>query len=188
MRLNYKSMAATLAVLTLANPGSSIAQTATPVVVQQGAKVAIPQPETLVILIRTTLIALNQANQTGNYAVFHALAAPGFQAAATADQLIQSFAPLRAANLDLSPVAVVTPELNQAPVFTKEGLLRLTGRFPTKPVQINFDLAFQPNAGRWLMTGLAVEPVQLVAEKAAEPPKSPVKTTPVAPSDKKKTP
>ena len=174
--------------MALAYPVSSKAQTATPAVVQQGAKVAIPQPETLVILIRTTLIALNQANQTGNYAVFHALAAPGFQSSATADQLNQSFAPLRAANLDLSPVAVVTPELNQAPVFTKEGMLRLTGRFPTKPVQINFDLAFEPSAGRWLMMGLAVDPVQLVAEQPAEQPKSPVKTTTPAAADKKKAP
>ena len=188
MHLNTKSLAAIFAFLALAFPISSIAQTATPAAVQQGEKVAIPQPEALVLLIRTTLIALNQANQTGNYTVLHALAAPGFQASASADQLIQSFAPLRAANLDLSPVAVVTPELNQAPVFTKEGLLRLTGRFPTKPVQINFDLAFQPIAGRWLMTGIAIDPVQLVAEKSAEPPKSLVKTTTAAAPDKKKAP
>ena len=33
----------------------------------------------MLILVRTTLLALDQANKTGNYTVLRDLAAPGFQ-------------------------------------------------------------------------------------------------------------
>ena len=42
-------------------------------------KVAIPSGPKLRMLIYTTLIALNQANLTGNYSVVRDLAAPGFR-------------------------------------------------------------------------------------------------------------
>ena len=36
------------------------------------------------------------------------------------------------------------------------GLLRLSGFFPSRPEQVNFDLAFQPVGGRWLLFGIAI--------------------------------
>ncbi len=185
MRSHPKQKIAALVALAIAltTPGLTQAQTSA---APSGIAAPVPQPETLVILIRTTLIALNQANQTGNYAIFHGLATAGFQASSTADKLNQSFAPLRSANLDLSPIAVVTPELTQAPAFTKDGVLRLTGRFPTLPVQINFDMAFQQIAGRWLIAGLAVDPVQVTAAAPAEIAKPVGRTANQIPPDKKK--
>jgi hypothetical protein len=38
----------------------------------------------VLILIRTTLVAVQQANQTGNYAVLYGISAPAFQAANSA--------------------------------------------------------------------------------------------------------
>ena len=42
------------------------------------------------------------------------------------------------------------------PAFMDNGLLRLSGFFPSAPEQVNFDLAFQQVAGRWLLFGIAV--------------------------------
>src|SRR5262245_48686413 len=53
---------------------------------------AVPDANKLVILIQNAIIAANQANQTGNYAVLHALAAPGFQSANSPQQLAEIFA------------------------------------------------------------------------------------------------
>jgi hypothetical protein len=61
------------------------------------------------ILIRSTLIALDHANRTGNYTVLRDLGAPGFQTANTAARLSEIFANLRAQNADLSGVAVIEP-------------------------------------------------------------------------------
>src|SRR3954468_15777593 len=56
----------------------------------------------VLILIRSTLLALDHANRTGNYTVLRDLGAPGFQAGNTAARLSEIFASLRSQNLDLS--------------------------------------------------------------------------------------
>jgi hypothetical protein len=47
----------------------------------QPAKPGVPDDLKLIILIRTALIALNQANLTGNYSVLRDIATPSFQQA-----------------------------------------------------------------------------------------------------------
>jgi hypothetical protein len=61
----------------------------------QPAKPSVPDDLKLIILIRTSLIALNHANLTGNYSVLRHVAAPGFQQANNAAQLAQIFSDLR---------------------------------------------------------------------------------------------
>jgi hypothetical protein len=61
----------------------------------QPAKPSVPDDLKLIILIRTSLIALNRANLTGNYSVLRDMAAPGFQQANNAAQLAQIFSDLR---------------------------------------------------------------------------------------------
>ena len=70
---------------------------------------AAPQPAQIdrngvLILIRSTVLELDQANKTGNYTVLRDLGAPGFQAN-TAARLVEIFASQRRDNLDLSGVA-----------------------------------------------------------------------------------
>lgn len=129
---------------------------------------AIPEPVGLVVLIRNTLIALNQANQTGNYSVLRDIAAPAFQTANSQAQLAVAFTSLRDQKLDISSVAAVTPELSEPPATDQNGVLRLVGIFPTEPMRINFQLAFQPVGGVWRPIGLAI------GTSPAEPAKAPV--------------
>lgn len=132
---------------------------------------AIPQPEVLLVLIRTTLVALNQAVYTGNFTVLRDLGAPAFQAANSPAQLGVIFADLRNRNIDLSPVVVVTPEVSEPPQITPEHMLRLVGYFPTNPLQIQFQMLFQPVNGQWRLFGMAVNtavpPAAPPAAKAA---------------------
>jgi hypothetical protein len=53
----------------------------------------VPTDDVLLILIRSSLIALNQANVTGNYSVLRDIGAPDFKQANGADRLAQIFAP-----------------------------------------------------------------------------------------------
>ena len=112
------------------------------------------------ILIRTTLIALNHANLSGNYSVLRDLAAPGFQQANNPARLAEIFSSLRQRNLDLGPIAVVEPKLSRQPFIDDQGMLYLIGFFPTRPEQVNFELAFQSVAGQWRLFGISVNTAQ----------------------------
>ena len=123
----------------------------------QAANAGVPSNLTLLILIRSALTALNQADLTGNYSVLRDLAAPGFQQASDPAKLAQVFADLRNRKIDLGPITVVPPKLTQPAFITDQGLLRITGFFPTKPEQVNFDLLFQQVNGQWRLFGISVK-------------------------------
>ena len=116
----------------------------------------VPSDDKLLILINSTIIALNQANATGNYTVLRDMAAPAFKRVNSPERLAQVFANLRNRNLDLSPVVLFQPKLLRKPAISDRGMLRITGFFPTAPERVNFDLVFQPVRGRWRLFGIAV--------------------------------
>nr|WP_249165353.1 hypothetical protein [Bradyrhizobium sp. AUGA SZCCT0431] len=126
----------------------------------------------VLILIRSTLLALDQANKTGNYTVLRDIGAPGFQSNSAA-RLGEIFAKLRNDNLDLSGVAVIDPQLNLLPQIEANGLLHMAGFFPSVPSQVNFDLSFAPVNGQWRLFGISVG-VGSSAPAAPEPPSPPV--------------
>jgi hypothetical protein len=109
----------------------------------------------VIMLVRSTLLALDQANKTGNYTVLRDLGAPGFQSN-TAARLAEIFAKLRNDNLDLAGVAVIDPQLSLLPQIEGNGLMHMTGFFPSAPAQVNFDLSFAPVNGQWRLFGISV--------------------------------
>lgn len=121
------------------------------------AATTLPSPYKLNLLIRTTLIALNQANATGNYSVLRDLSAPGFQKANNPARLAEIFSEIRGRNLDLSAILFFEPKLVRQPVIQPNGHLRLSGYFETRPEQVSFDLAFERGVNDWLLFGIAVE-------------------------------
>jgi hypothetical protein len=127
--------------------------------------------EQALYLIRSTLLALNDANRTGNYTVLRDLASPDFQARNSAADLSENFSDLRRRHFDLFSVALAAPQLSAAPALDNNGMLRLTGIFPTRPSQINFDLLFQNTGGQWRLFGISVATPQVAAQPQAEPPK-----------------
>ncbi len=122
----------------------------------------------VLILIRETLLALDQANKTGNYTVLRDLGAPDFQANSAA-QLAEIFAQQRRDNIDLSGVAVIDPQLTLLPQIEANGMMRMAGFFPSVPTQVNFELLYAPVGGRWRLFGLSVSFGQ-AAPAAPQPP------------------
>jgi hypothetical protein len=117
---------------------------------------ALPDDFKLVMLIKTTIIAVNQANLTGNYSVLRDLGTPAFQLSNNPSKLSDIFASLRQRNLDLSPILYFDPKLLKEPQLQENGVLRMTGFLPTAPEQINFDLAFEMFDGHWRLDGIAL--------------------------------
>ncbi len=131
--------------------------------------------EQALYLIRSTLLTLNDANRSGNYSVLRDLAAPDFQAKNTAADLALGFTDLRRRNFDLFSVALAAPQLSTPPYLDPNKMLRLTGFFPTRPLQINFDLTFQNVGNQWRPFGISVATPQAPPETAAAPAPAPAK-------------
>ena len=122
-------------------------------------QVVMPDAEKIVLLLRTSLITLNDALQTGNFTVLRDTGAPGFRDANTAARLSQSFSDLASKGVDLSNVSIIAPQLTEPPGLDQaKGMLRLKGYFPGQPVQINFEMLYQAVDGHWRLFGLSVQP------------------------------
>jgi hypothetical protein len=156
----------------------------------QNAASVTPQPAQIdrngvLILIRSTILALDHANKTGNYTVLRDLGAPGFQAN-NAARLAEIFATQRRDNLDLSGVAVIDPQLTVLPQIEANGMMRMAGFFPSVPQQVNFEMLFAPVSGQWRLFGLSVNIGQSgpaapqASSAAAAPPPAPATTPPPA--------
>ncbi len=148
-------------VATLIATGAT-AQTAAPA---EGAAAAPAQPPgppaeiggaEISILIRTTLIALHDANITGNYTVLRDLGASVLQVNNTAADLAAQFAEFRKQRVNLAPTVLFDPVLDQKPELTTDGVLRLVGHVATKPQEVIFDLTFGYEAGAWRLAVIKV--------------------------------
>ena len=126
-----------------------------------------PDAGKIVLLLRNTLITLNDAIQTGNFTVLRDRAAPSFRDINSASRLSQAFADLASRNVDLSWVAVISPQLTEQPSLDeKAGMLRLKGYFPMPGLQVHFDALYQVIGGRWRLFGLSVDPISVVTVTA----------------------
>ena len=174
-------MAATIAAIIFSTAG--LAQQ------QQAPKPAQIDRNGVLMLVRSSLLALDHANKTGNYTVLRDIGAPAFQAN-TAARLAEIFAKLRNDKIDLAGVAVIDPQLSLLPQIEANGMMRMAGFFPSVPSQVNFELLFAPVEGQWRLFGISVSigqsaPVAPPAPEAAKqqpsstqprqplPPKSP---------------
>jgi hypothetical protein len=156
----------------------------------------------VLMLVRSTLLALDHANKTGNYTVLRDLGAPGFQSNTSA-RLAEIFAKQRNDNLDLAGVAVIEPQLSLLPQIEANGMMHMVGFFPSAPSQVNFDLTFAPVNGQWRLFGISVglgsaspaapqppvadakqtpPPARATEAKSSAPPKAPAKPPTGAPS------
>jgi hypothetical protein len=140
----------------------------------QRQQVVMPDAEKIVLLLRNTLIGLNDALQTGNFTTFRERSAPGFQSANSPERLVQAFNDLASRRIDLSTVSVTTPQLTANPTLDKvQGMLRLQGYFPLQPTPIAFEVLYQSVDGRWRLFGLSVQPAAPPPQAATRMPSPP---------------
>ncbi|WP_292859530.1 hypothetical protein [Mesorhizobium sp.] len=136
---------------------------------QKAARAADLDRNGVLILTRSTLLALDHANKTGNYTVLRDLGSPSFQANSAA-RLGDIFASQRNQDLDFSAVAVLEPQLTLLPQIEPSGMLHMAGFFPSAPLQINFELLFEPVDRKWKIFGVSVK----LKPSSPEAPETPV--------------
>ncbi len=135
--------------------GQTVAQ---PLAQLPASSVPVPDQQQLHKLVWSSMLAVDQANQSGNYSVLRDMAAQAFQASNTAAGLAQAFATLRDQRLDLANSLLVQPQFLETPALVKPDVLRVRGVFQTRPDGVYFDLHFQWEQGRWKIVGLDIQP------------------------------
>ena len=113
----------------------------------------------LAALIKSTIMALQHANQTGNYSVLRDLGTPVFRERFDLAQLTAIFSNLRSRSVNLSPVLFLAPNLTKQPELTEGNQLRIVGDFPTQPLKIQYEMLFLQIDGVWRIDGMAIDAV-----------------------------
>jgi hypothetical protein len=124
----------------------------------------LPSAQYQEILIKTSLLTLNDANLTGNYAVLHAKLAKPFREQFTPEQLKQAFKTFADQKVDWGLIATKPPTATSDAKIDSRGALQLRGYFDTKPSRLTYELDFLPSEGEWKPLKLNVD-VKPPAEK-----------------------
>jgi hypothetical protein len=108
-------------------------------------------------LMKSTIMAVQHANQTGNYSVLRDLGTPAFRESFDQARLTSIFAPIRALGADLGTLVLsMPPSPGGVPEFGANRL-RLSGEFMARSLRIRYDLTFVPIGGRWRIAGLGID-------------------------------
>jgi hypothetical protein len=144
---------------------------------------SLPGTDNILILIRTSLLTLNDAIQTGNFTVLRDRVAPSVRDQNPAHQLYRVFARLIEQKVDLRGTAILTPEMTDVPAIDDNGRLNLKGVFRAPDsTGLSFHLLFESVRGQWLLYGASVDTVPATANVAgATPPAGARATAPTPP-------
>lgn len=122
----------------------------------QGSAAEIPDQFGTAQLVWSTLIALDNANRTGNYSVLRDLGGSSFREANDPARLAEIFRDLRQQNLGLGQTVLLVPIYDGPPARDENGRIRIVGNFATRPVGIRFDLEFEFWNGAWTIYNIGV--------------------------------
>ncbi|MCX5512167.1 hypothetical protein C3941_08855 [Kaistia algarum] len=122
------------------------------------------------ILLRSTLIAINQANATGEYKVLGALIAPDVAQKLSVASLEAIFRPWRDKRRDIGFAVIAEPAFQTAAVQPSSGELWLVGTVPTPGFELEFDFAFRKVSDRWLLARFSIADGTLTISSAVPPP------------------
>ena len=157
MRLGRHLAAAVLTASLLAGAAQAQPRAAAPAAAP--ARANTPSPVAILAMVRSTLLAIDHGNRTGNYTVVRDLAGPQFRDANSAAKLSQIFGPVVMQGADLLAVAVTEPVYNAPPRVNEQGMLHVSGVFRMQPRSVSFEILFEPVGGQWRLFAVGLLPV-----------------------------
>jgi len=116
----------------------------------------VPEPFAQEILIKGILMSFNDANITGNYAVFHARLAKPFRDEFSAERLAEVFKAFRDQKINFAIIATKQPIASEPP-RVDNGVLKLYGYFDTAPSRVNYFLEFIGSEEEWKASRIEVQ-------------------------------
>jgi len=116
----------------------------------------VPEPLEQEVLIKGILMSFNDANITGNYAVFHARLAKPFRDQYSAERLAEVFKAFRDQKINFAIITTKPPVASEPP-RVEGGVLKLYGYFDTAPSRLNYTLEFMGSEGVWKASRVEVQ-------------------------------
>jgi hypothetical protein len=121
-----------------------------------GATDRMPSPTAQEILIKTSLLTLNDAILSGNFAVLHTKLAKPFREQFDPDRLKQAFKSFADQKVDMAAISAAPPVATEDAQIDDRGALLLRGRFDVDRSRLVYELDFLPSEGEWKPIGLHV--------------------------------
>jgi hypothetical protein len=116
---------------------------------------ALPTPKIEEVMVKTSLLTLNDANLTGNYNVLYAKMARPFRERFSSDTLKQAFKSFAGHHIDaIAGMAIVSTE---NPEIDARGQLLLRGYFDTTPSRLTYELDFAMSEDEWKLVAIDVK-------------------------------
>lgn len=116
----------------------------------------IPDEAAMRRLTRETLLKFNAAVQEKSFAGFHGEVSKAWQKQVSAGDLQRAFQAFINTEVDIGGIRDVEPVFNRPPRITSDGLLLVTGLFPTTPHYVVFTLRFTYELPAWKLFGIDV--------------------------------
>jgi hypothetical protein len=117
----------------------------------------VPGAEHQEALVKASLLSFNDANVTGNYAVFHAKLSKPFRDQFPPEKLAEIFKEFRDKRIDFDIIVAKKPIITEEPKISGNGVLSIKGYFDTTPTRVNYDLAFVRSEGEWKLIKVDVD-------------------------------
>jgi hypothetical protein len=114
-----------------------------------GAADTVPSPAMQEILIKTSILTLNDAIVTGNFTVLHAKVAKPFREEFGPDHMKKAFASFAEQNIDMSAISAAMPVATEPAQIDDRGVLLLRGHFEVGRSLLAYELHFLPSEGEW---------------------------------------
>ena len=116
----------------------------------------IPSDDEQDVLIRSTLASYNDANMTGNYAVFMAKASKQFQEQVSVHKIASGSEVFRRNKLFFESIVTDEYESYDKAVIDQQGALVLAGVFKGDSMEVTYKLQFVRNDDEWKLLGINV--------------------------------
>lgn len=117
----------------------------------------LPTAGALTDLTRSTMSLVSDGSQSGNFTGLYAQFSPAVQKNVDQTKLNEALASFRERKIDLSGIATTEPIFYQPPQIDQQGILHLTGVFPTQPRMVRFNLGYRQIDGKWLLELFTVD-------------------------------
>lgn len=121
------------------------------------AEIRLPNALEQEVLIKVSLLTLNDANVTGNYTILQAKLSKPFRQQFSADRLKQSFREFADKKTDWEAIVAMPPVPTANSYIDKDGSLILRGYFDAGSRHVVYELDFIPSEGEWKPSNLTVK-------------------------------
>lgn len=116
----------------------------------------LPDEATIKKMAVDTLLMFNSAVKEKSFADFYKKIAQAWRTQVTEAQLERAFAIFLEKQVDIANIAEAKVVLAKPPEITTDGLLLVSGEYPTRPLKVAFALKFMYESPRWRLFGIDV--------------------------------